>query len=256
MSEFLSVFLLPGMSLWIAAMVFAVFFVSGIIKGFLGIGLPAAAMAFLTLMIDPRTAISLMVLPILFTNTLQYLRAPNPRDTAREYWLFAAAIMISIFITSLYIKSFPTAMLTVAIGFAMVVFSLQLLLGVKIPVTGAPLWQVGVGLFSGVLGGLSSIWSPPVAMYLLARNVEKEKFISATGFLFLAGCLPLIGGLVLAGLVTPVSLVQSLFGLVAVLAGFRCGELLRGRVSQRLFRLAVLIAFLVMGTRLIITGLL
>ena len=93
-------------------------------------------------------------------------------------------------------------------------------------------------------------------MYLLARNVEKEKFISATGFLFLAGCLPLIGGLVLAGVVTHVSLVQSLFGLVAVLAGFRCGELLRGQVSQRLFRLAVLVAFLVMGTRLIITGLL
>ncbi len=58
MSEFLSVFLLPGMSLWIAAMVFAVFFVSGIIKGFLGIGLPAAAMAFLTLMIDPHRDIA------------------------------------------------------------------------------------------------------------------------------------------------------------------------------------------------------
>ena len=167
-------------------MVFAVFFVSGIIKGFLGIGLPAAAMAFLTLMIDPRTAISLMVLPILFTNTLQYLRAPNPRDTAREYWLFAAAIMVSIFITSLYIKSFPTAMLTVAIGFAMVVFSLQLLLGIKIPVTGAPLWQVGVGLFSGVLGGLS--------FYLVAARGDvfagpqcRERKIYQRYWLFVSG---------------------------------------------------------------------
>jgi hypothetical protein len=93
-------------------------------------------------------------------------------------------------------------------------------------------------------------------MYLLARDVEKEKFISATGFLFLTGCLPLMAGLVLAGLVTTASLIQSLFGLGAVLVGFRCGELLRGHVSQRFFRLAVLTAFLIMGIRLIVTGLL
>ena len=239
---------MPELSLTLLVAVFAVFFVSGIIKGFLGIGLPAAAMAFLTLFIDPRTAISLMVLPIFFTNSLQYLRAPEPRETAREYWLFALAIFISIFITSLFINSVPTALLTVSIGFAMVVFSLQLLSGVKLPVTDARIWQVGVGVFAGVLGGLSSIWSPPVAMYLLARNVDKDKFISATG------CLPRFAGLVIAGVVTYISLAKSLFGLIAVLIWFRCGEILRGYVSQQLFRRAVLTAFLIMGLRLIVTG--
>ena len=253
-NDLISLFIMPELSLTLLVAVFAVFFVSGIIKGFLGIGLPAAAMAFLTLFIDPRTAISLMVLPILFTNSLQYLRAPEPRETAREYWLFALAIFISIFITSLFINSVPTALLTVSIGFAMVVFSLQLLSGVKLPVTDARIWQVGVGVFAGVLGGLSSIWSPPVAMYLLARNVDKDKFISATGFLFLAGCLPLFAGLVIAGVVTYVSLAKSLFGLIAVLIGFRCGEILRGYISQQLFRRAVLTAFLIMGLRLIVTG--
>jgi uncharacterized membrane protein YfcA len=255
MTSWYAPFLLPDMTLFMAISVLIVFFISGTIKGFLGIGLPAAAMAFLTLFMEPRAAISLMVLPILFTNSLQYLRAPEPKETAKEYWMFALAIIVAIFVTSLYINRFPTALLTVSIGFAMVVFSLQLLAGVKLPVTPAPAWQIGVGLFSGVLGGLSSIWSPPVAMYLLARNVDKDKFISATGFLFLAGCLPLFAGLVLAGVVTTASLIQSLMGLVAVLCGFRCGEILRGYVSQRLFRLAVLSAFLIMGLRLIITGL-
>ena len=84
MNDLWPLFLLPGMTLGMAGLVFVVFFFSGIIKGFLGIGLPAAAMAFLTLIIDPRTAISLMVLPILFTNSLQYLRAPNPRRSDRS----------------------------------------------------------------------------------------------------------------------------------------------------------------------------
>ena len=254
MDTTLNLFIMPELSLSLLVAVFVVFFFSGTIKGFLGIGLPAAAMAFLTLFIDPRTAISLMVLPILFTNTLQYMRAPEPYETAKEYWLFAVAIFISIFVTSLFINVVPTAFLTVSIGFAMVVFSLQLLSGVKLPVTDAKSWQVGVGVFAGVLGGLSSIWSPPVAMYLLARNVDKDKFISATGFLFLAGCLPLFAGLVIAGVVTYASLAKSLFGLIAVLLGFRCGEMLRAHVSQKLFRRAVLSAFLIMGLRLIITG--
>ncbi|MGB0519346.1 MAG: TSUP family transporter, partial [Candidatus Puniceispirillaceae bacterium] len=117
-------------------------------------------------------------------------------------------------------------------------------------------WQLGVGVLSGVLGGLSSIWSPPVAMYLMARNTPKDMFIGTTGFLFLAGCLPLGAGLVISGLITGSVIVKSLLGLVMTLTGFRIGEIMRERVSQDRFRQIVLIAFLIMGGRLIATGLL
>ena len=74
-----------------------VFFVSGIVKGFLGIGLPAAAMALLTLVIPPAQAISLLVIPILFTNLTQFFRAKHRMEAVKTYWLFAIAIIISIF---------------------------------------------------------------------------------------------------------------------------------------------------------------
>ena len=35
-------------------------------------------------------------------------------------------------------------------------------------------------------------------MYLIARGIDKERFISATGFLFLVGALPLALGYILA----------------------------------------------------------
>ena len=133
---------------------------------------------------------------------MQYFRSEAPRKTAYTYRYFALAIMVSIFTTSLFIASYPTSLLTVAIGLAMVVFSINLLFGVTLPISGHLGWQVGVGVFSGILGGLSSIWSPPVAMYLLARNVSKEEFIGASGFLFLAGCFPLAAGLILSGVLT------------------------------------------------------
>jgi uncharacterized membrane protein YfcA len=175
-------------------------------------------------------------------------------QTARKYKYFALAIMVSIFVTSWNITAFPTGFLTVVIGLAMVIFSANLLFGFSLPIGPGLRWQIGVGVLSGFLGGLSSIWSPTVAMYLMARNTPKEQFIAATGFLFLAGCFPLALGLYLSGVLTPVTAVKSLMGLVVVLLGFRIGELLRGRVSQELFRKFVLVAFLVMGVRLIIAG--
>lgn len=92
-------------------------------------------------------------------------------------------------------------------------------------------------------------------MYLVARGISKEKFIGATGFLFLAGVLPLGAGQVVAGVLTLSVFVKSALALCVVLVGFRTGELLRSRVSQELFRKAVLIAFLLMGLRLIASGL-
>lgn len=255
MIEFINSNILPSQDLAITFAVIATFLFAGIIKGFLGIGLPAAAMAFLTLVMDPTIAISLLTLPIIFTNIMQYTRCENPRPIARKYWIFALAIVVSIFITSFFILSYPKAFLTTSIGLAMIAFSLTQMFGTKFKIGDGYGWHIGVGLFSGILGGLSSIWSPPVAMYLLARNVEKSEFIGATGFLFLAGSLPLALGLALAGVLTADTVLHSLTGLVVVLAGFRIGEALRRFVPQGMFRQVVLWAFLIMGTRLIAIGL-
>ena len=248
--------LLPSLDPLLIAGVCTIFVFAGIVKGFLGIGLPAAAMGLLTLIISPTEAISLLWLPILFTNVFQFGRARNKREIMVTYKWFAVALFFSIFLTSLFINDYPTALLTVSIGVAMVIFSLNLLFGLSLPVGPGRGWQLGVGVVSGVLGGLSSIWSPPVAMYLMARNTPKDMFIGTTGFLFLAGCLPLGAGLVISGLITGPVIVKSLLGLLMTLTGFRIGEILRDRVSQDRFRQIVLVAFLIMGARLIATGLL
>ena len=148
MTDVLQVLLLPNLPVHYIPVILAAFFCSGIIKGFLGIGLPAAAMALLTIFIDPKTAISLMVLPIIFANIMQFFRSEGRRQTAHKYKYFAFTIIFSIFITSLFIASYPTALLTVAIGVAMVVFSLNLLFGMTLPISNHLGWQVGVGSVS------------------------------------------------------------------------------------------------------------
>ena len=256
MTEFIASSLLPSQDIGITLIILGAFFFAGIIKGFLGIGLPPAAMVMLTLVIETPIAISLLTLPIIFTNLFQYLGCESRVEIAKKYWLFGVSIMVSIFFTSLFIMSFPKSIISVTIGFAMVSFSLTQMFGAKISVGASSIWHLAIGIFAGVLGGLSSIWSPPVAMYLLARNISKAEFIGVTGFLFLAGSIPLAIGLTFAGVLTIDTVLQSLMGLIVVLCGFWVGNWLCGYVQQDLFRRIVLWAFLIMGGRLMAIGLL
>ena len=70
-------YIFPSNNLSVLAFMLVTFFLSGIVKGFLGIGLPAAAMALLTLVLEPTHAIALLVLPILFTNLFQFFRSKH-----------------------------------------------------------------------------------------------------------------------------------------------------------------------------------
>ena len=253
MSPQLSVFL-PTEDLKILLFLMLAFFFSGIVKGFLGMGLPASAMGFLTLVMEPTVAISLLIVPIVFTNFAQFFRSTYPLKIAKKFRYFAIAIILSIFFTSMFITSYPTELLTVSIGFAMVVFSLQSMFAINIKVKDSFFSHILFGCVAGILGGLSSIWSPIVGMYLISKNYSKDDFIGISGFLFFAGCLPLSLGLYISGILTVSSVLQSLIGLLFVLFGFRVGELIRNKVPQTLFKKILLSIFFVMGLRLIVVG--
>ena len=244
--------LLPSSDPSIVVFVVITFFIAGIVKGFLGLGLPAAVMALLTLVMEPAEAISIIFLPLLFTNFAQFWRSSNRVATAIKFRYFALALMLSILAASAFITSYPKSLLTILIGMAMIIFSIQSLFGIKIPVNDNSRWHVTFGVLSGLLGGISTIWSPPIAMYLMARDYEKDEFIGILGFLFFSACLPLGLGLYIAGVLTINSALASLGGLVFVLIGFRVGEVLRIVVPQKQFKRILLSAFMIMGLRLIL----
>ncbi|KAA3631095.1 MAG: sulfite exporter TauE/SafE family protein [Proteobacteria bacterium] len=232
-----------------------VFLVSGTIKGVLGIGLPTTAMALLTLFMEPTKAIAVVSLPIIGTNIQQFFSMPNRLRTARRYAPMGAALVATIFLTSLSITRFPESFLVTAIGIVMCIFSLHVLSGFRLPTGSGPIWQTGVGALAGICGGLSAIWSPPIAMYLLSRDVTKNEFVGACGFLFMVGSLPLAAGLIVSGVLNERNFLLSLASLAAAGIAFRFGAAFRRRLRNDTFRRIVLAAFLLMVARLILTGL-
>ena len=231
------------------------FLIAGTVKGMIGMGMPAICMVLLTLFIPPLEAIPLTAIPTMLVNLLQLQRSQARHIVIKKYSVFGGTLLISIFLTGFFILSFPEALLLLALGIAMVVFAVQALAGFRLRFSSQAYWQVLCGAVAGFIGGLSSVFSPPIVMYLLGRDADKEEFIAATGFLFFAGCAPMVLALWINGVLTLDLAITSLLGLVLALAGFMLGEWIRHYISQDWFRKLILLFFLVMGCRLIVVSL-
>lgn len=229
------------------------FFLAGISKGTLGVGLPIAAVGLMTQFIDARLAVALMVFPIMLTNVWQVYRSGNVAAIARKYRLFAIILLASLWLTTFFTTRVSADILVALVGFVIILFSLVNLI-LKVPPIpdriDRPSQVVG-GILAGVTGGFTAIWSPPVAAYLIARGVGKDEFVGGTGFLFMVGSVPLCIGYWQNGMLTgPVALVSAAM-LVPTLAGFTVGEFIRGRIDARRFKTLVLVFFLLIGLNLV-----
>ena len=222
------------------------------IKGILGMGLPAILMVSLTLIMPPLEAIPLIFLPMLFINVVQFFRGPHPQKTAREYSVFAIAAFVVIIVVGLNLKRFPEEMLLASIGVAMILFAIPSLYGWRYHIGPSRLWQLMAGVCTGIIGGLSSIWSPPVVMYLMGRNINKDEFVGVVGFLFMVGSLGLGIALGTIKLLEASLFVPSMVGLGIALIGFRLGERIRARIDRDRFTKIIMLAFLLMGLRLVL----
>jgi uncharacterized membrane protein YfcA len=231
----------------------AIFLLSGVIKGTVCLGLPMAAVGLLASLVDPRLAISLVVFPIMVTNFWQMVRGGNILQNARRYGLFAVVVMVSMALVTIVAGRVSAETLTGVIGAVIIMFSLTSLLASVpyLPDRYDKLGQTVAALACGIIGGLTAIWSPPMAIYFLARRLDKDEFVAASGFLIFLSSLPLALGYWKAGLLTGPLALTSIAMCVPAIVGFTVGEQIRSRLSGDRFRTLVLVLFLFLGINLI-----
>lgn len=231
----------------------AAFLVAGSVKGLTGLGLPTVSIGLMTLALDPRTAIALVLVPMLFSNLWQYWRAEDRVGIAKRYWVFAVVLCLFVWLTTLITKDLNDRLLLGVLGAAILVFVIFSFAGwvPHLPDRFDRVSQVGFGFLSGIIGGLSAAWAAPLAMYLSARGVEKDEFVGVTGFLIVAGSVPLLLGYAQVGHLPTDRAMLSVAMIVPTLLGFTAGEALRKSLSPALFRRIFLILFAVLGANLL-----
>ena len=231
----------------------AALLIAGTVKGLVGIGLPTTGIGLMTLVIDPRTAIALILMPMLVSNAWQVYRSGEVLAAFRRYLPFAVTLIAGVWITVALTSDAPDRVLFGVLGVAILVFVAvnATRFAPRLPDASDRPAQVGFGLIAGVMGGLTSVWAPPMAVYLAARRVPKDEFVRASGLLIFLGSLPLAAGYLREGFVTGPIFLLSLGLLIPTFLGFTAGEALRGRLSEDGFRRVLLGVFFLMGLNLL-----
>ena len=238
-------------SVMIAA--FGIYILAGLVKGTIGIGLPTAGISLTAQITDARTAIALVIMPMLLTNVWQIWRTRDHTHQVLKYWPLAIMMVAGILGFAFLAPHISIRWVTLMLGITILVFSATSLATV-IPTLHST-WdtpaQLFTGIVSGAMGGITGVWAPPIIIYMSATRVDKTTFVAVVGVLLMLGSLMLALSYGAVGLITQGQAIASAILVIPSILGFSLGERIRNRLDEALFKRLVLWFFLLMGLNLI-----
>ncbi|MEL7131116.1 MAG: sulfite exporter TauE/SafE family protein [Pseudomonadota bacterium] len=242
---------MPDLSL--IAFASAVLLLAGTVKGFIGLGMPTVALALLTLLIDARAAVTLIVIPMLLSNVWQFWRGPDMAGCVKQHWRYALILTLIVAATVWLSQSAPDRFLRAVLGafvLAFCFFSWRDMVP-PIPAHRVRLFEGISAIVAGLVGGLTAAWAPPLAMYLTGLRLDRDAFVQALGFLIASGSVSVFVMFIAVGHSSGPDLVMSALLLIPTLVGFAVGERLRLWSDPDHFKKYFLGAFSVLGANLL-----
>ena len=229
-----------------------IYFIAGVIKGTLGIGFPTTAVSLMAQFTDARTAITLVIMPMLITNLWQVWRSGQFISVIRQIRWLLITMLVFITVFSQLSSLVAVDLLAGILGLIVALYALHSLFAKPLildPVYDKPV-QFIVGITSGIMGGLVSVWAPPILIYLNARQLPKEQFVATAGVILLLGSSVLLVSYQASGILNYGLFLCSMLLIVPSLTGFAVGETMRRSISAQRFQRLLLWFFFLMGLNL------
>ena len=235
------------------ALVAAAIFVAGFVKGATGMGFTLIATPMLTLLLDIRTAIVVLLLPGVVMDLGQVFRHGVPTATLRRFssmFLFALA---GVFLGTWELTQLPLWVLNLILGTVVILvagaglFSFTLVT----PPRAERLMSPVMGFAGGFLLGLTNTMGPIMAVYLHGLRLDKADFVKAISTAFIMAKFWQVVAVSTWGLVTVEAVKLSLFVTAVILASFYLGLKAQDRIRQETFNRAILVLLIFAGLMLI-----
>lgn len=239
-----------------ALFIFVVFILAGLVKGVVGLGLPTVAVGLLGIVMAPREAAALLVVPSLVTNVWQLAAGPAVKPLLRRLWLMLAAIVVGTIGAGVLL---PGAIYgaDAALGGMLVLYALAGLASYAVQVPAAAERIAGplVGVATGIVTAVTGVFVLPAVPYLQGLRLERDALVQALGLCFTVSTLALAASLLLAGAYPLGAAGTSVLALVPALIGMMIGQWVRGKIEAATFRRCFFIGLLGLGLHLMIHAL-
>jgi len=153
---------------YLIAFATAVLLLAGTVKGLIGLGMPTVALTLLTLQTDARTAVTLIILPMLLSNIWQFWRGPDMVGCVKRHWRYSVILILCVAATVWFTQSAPDKFLRAVLGIFVLVFCFSSWRNLVPPIPShrVRLFEGISAVIAGLVGGLTAAWAPPLAMYL------------------------------------------------------------------------------------------
>lgn len=225
-----------------------VFVLAGMVKGITGMGLPTVAIALLPIFLPTGVAASLLVVPSLLTNIWQFFRSPRCTTLFRRLAGLLLGVVAGAFLSPLPNVSSASTLTLVLLGSVLVLYGVVGLVGWRLPHPGRNEWWASpiAGLATGALTVASGVFVVPSVPYLQSLGLEKEELVGALGLTFTVcttvlwlslGATPSLGA----------SALWSLLMVGPALLGMWFGGVLRGQLSELMFKRCFLGTLILLG---------
>ena len=232
-----------------AAYAAASLFVAGMVKGVVGLGLPLVALPLLTVAIGLKGGISTLIVPTLASNAVQAIQGGRLLRTARRFWPVYLPLLVCSFLGSQALVLLPERAMEAVLGGLVITVPLVSHFQPQLRISPAQERWLGplIGGVSGLLGGATSLYGPPIMLFLSGLKLGKDDFVVAISLIFLVGTIGLGGGLLNFGVAQPRDLAWSVLACAPMFLGLLAGQRVRARLDERRFGHALLAVYLAAG---------
>ena len=224
--------------MWLFALIVPVFFLSGFIKGTVGMGQPATAIGLLVLFVPLHQAAIFTLLPGIFANLAQGTRGGYFRVTIKRLRYFYLANVLAVWFGTEILTSGHNTAVKMTLGVLLLIYAANGLMK-PLPTLSAQTerrWATPMGAINGFFVGITAATPFPGVPYLYALGMPREQLIQSMGIMFLLLGTVLTLSLWQQGILNYTDLLFSAIAIAPSLLGLRVGAKVRVRLSQEAFR--------------------
>jgi len=226
---------------------------AALIKGAIGFGFPTLGTPLLSLVMDVKAAVVVLILPNIVMVGLQFRRRGAPIATVKRFALLLVFGAVGTVVGTRLLIALSSRTATLVLGAFILAFVALAVTGVTPRV--APRWEPVLspvaGFAAGIVGGITNVPGTPLVMYFHALRLDKHEFVSSVAFTFVVYKVVQLAAVSYYGLL-PQSLVgPSLLLTLVALVGFWFGLKVQDRLEQRAFNRAMLVFLAALGLWLV-----
>ena len=242
---------------WTYVLVGAALLLAAFVKGATGLGFPLIATPMVALLLDIRTAVTVLILPNLFMDSAQVIRDGIPYEVFRRFSNLYLPTIVGEYLGTMALVKTPLWILNLCLAVMVLVFvgSNLLKFGFAISPREERILSPAFGFVSGFLNGLTNAAGPTLAIYLYSLKLEKRAFVKSIATIFMITKLTQLVAISTWNLFNRDTITLSVQVLLFTLAGFYAGIKAQDRGRQATFNRGLLALLALIGVTLLVRAL-